>query len=477
MGKDILIDVNPYRTIVASIESDKVVEVRLERSEEMSLVGNIYRGVVKNVLPGMSVAFVDIGAERNALLHFHDVLMPHGEKRIEHYIRVGNEILVQVVKEPLDAKGAKLDMKVSLPGHCIVLLPMEKGIYFSKRITDNDFKSHIRELLGPTLPEGIGAIVRSEAVSATDEELIREQRVLIDRWKNIQTVFNGSRNVKLLWQEDKLYARAIRDLFRSDTERVFVNDYSCYKEIVNLCNAENIGNIDRIQFTSDGENLIERFNVSKQIDTALSRRVWLKSGAYIVFDSTEALVSIDVNTGKNVGSSDFSTTAFKTNAEAAIEIARQLRLRNLGGIIIIDFIDMDSTEDRDALIKLLRQEMANDPMHPRVFGMTQLGLVEVARRRIGSSLQTIFTEECSFCGGRGRLATATTIALKIRQRIMDEIRYGNEDFTVTARPEILGAAKKILATDRAEQRIAESIAISFKNDVFMNPEHFEVKVR
>ncbi len=475
MTKDLLIDTNPYRTIVISIESDKVVEVRLERSEEMSLVGNIYRGVVKNVLPGMSVAFVDIGEERNALLHFHDVIMPPKCKKIESYIRVGSEILVQVVKEPLDAKGAKLNMKVSLPGHCLVLLPTENGVFFSKRIIDNDFKLHIRELLGPALPHGVGVIVRSEAASVSDEELIREQKVLIERWSHILTSFSGSRNVTLLWQEDKLCVKAIRDLFRADTNRVIINDFESYNDIVSLCKSENIENIDRIQCVDDGENLIERFNISKQIDTALARRVWLKSGAYIVFDSTEALVSIDVNTGKNVGNSNFSATVFKTNAEAAVEIARQIRLRNLGGIIIIDFIDMDNREDREAIIKLLKQALATDPLHPKVFGMTQLGLVEIARRRTGNSLQAMFTEECSSCGGRGRTMTATTIALKIRQRIMDGIGYGNEHFTVTARPDVLSAARRIIETDRDEDRIGKSIAVSFKNDVFMNPEQFEVK--
>lgn len=487
INKEIIVDVNPYRTIVVLMENGRAREVQVERRSEKRLVGNIYRGVVRNILPGMSAAFIDIGEERNAILHFQDVridktnvgggkLEPVKEDdKLNNVLKTGQEIMVQIVKEPLGTKGAKASMDISLPGYTLVLLPMNGRIFVSKRFRDEAEKTRLKQLLKEHCQDGHGVIVRSEAECQDEKRIIAEHGVLVERWNQIEKEFRLSRAPKKVWQEETLASRAVRDLFRSDVDRLIVNDRNEFERIVSMCISKGNGMVDKIEYLESKESMFDLFKISKQLDEALSKKVWLKSGAYIIFDKTEALVSIDVNTGKNIGKINVRKTMLETNREAAFEIAHQIRLRNLGGIIIIDFIDMESKEDRDEIVSVLREAMEDDPMRPVIYGMTQLGLVEVARKRSGGSLEELFQSDCTCCRGTGKVLSDNTVAMKIRQRIIENLENGMDRFVISAFPSVIETLQSIVEEDIANGRLCDIRDIKWKLDKGRNPSDYEIK--
>ncbi|MBO6061951.1 MAG: Rne/Rng family ribonuclease, partial [Clostridia bacterium] len=445
--KRILVDVNPYRTRVMLLENGLPVEFSMERRENERLVGNIYKGRVQNVLPGMFAAFVNINSEKNAFLYAGDVKegssLLEGEQiegkltpsMICSIIKPGRDIMVQVVKEPMGTKGARVSTQISLPGRTLVFMPTVDFVGISKRITNDAERKRLRRLVSDLLPEGTGVIVRTAAEDVDDDMIRQELSSLITEWEHIDRRFRTGRSPSLIHKEGSLIFRTVRDMFVSNVTELIVNDPSQYELIRSIVDEPLKDKVVLWEW----QDLFESFGAEQAIDAALSRKVWLKSGAYIVIDQTEALTSIDVNTGKFVGEVSLDRTIVETNKEAAVEIARQLRLRDIGGIVIIDFIDMAEEQDRKSVMETLSAALRLDGTKTVVLGMTQLGLVEVTRKKLGANISSALQRPCPYCEGTGRVLTPETVALRIRREILKRVSASPEinSYTVTAHPEVI----------------------------------------
>lgn len=399
-------------TQVAVLEGRNLIEHYVSRpADDVSQIhGNIYLGRVQNVLPGMEAAFVDIATPKNAVLYRGDVQydaedIESGETdpRIEQILKNRQTILCQVTKNPIGAKGARLTQEVSLPGRFVVLIPNSTTYGISKRLPD-DVRRRLRNILDKVKPEGHGLIVRTAAEHATEAELTADMRLLLEQWNRIEELAKGAKKPTLLHREPELAVRVIREEFNADYRGVVIDDRRLFEEVRDYVAAFNPELADRVEYydaEAEGLALFERHHVHEQVHKALDRKVWLPSGGSLIIEHTEALSVIDVNTGKNVGTSNLEETVFNNNLEAAEEIAKQLRLRDIGGIIVIDFIDMEVKTNRSKVIETFRDALARDKTRTQVFDISELGLVEMTRKRIGEGLLTEFSEECPNCSGRG----------------------------------------------------------------------------
>ncbi len=431
MSEDILVNVTSQETRVALMQHGVVQELHVERSSALGLVGNIYMGRVVRVLPGMQSAFIDIGWERAAFLHVADIWEARrnceAPKPIERILTEGQGLLVQVVKDPIGSKGARLSTQISVAGRLLVYLPQESHIGISQRIEDEFERTVLREKLMHLLPEGTsgGFIIRTMAEAASERELNFDVEYLRKVWAGIQIKARDAAVPALLYQDLKLSVRVLRDMVNEDTGRILIDAREAYRYVLGFAQ-DYIPNVaERIQCYMGERPLFDLYGVEDEIEKALARRVDLKSGGYLIIDQTEALTTVDVNTGAFVGVRSFDDTIFKTNLEAAQVIARQLRLRNLGGIIIIDFIDMESEEHRNAVLGEFRKALARDRVRMTVNGFTQLGLVEMTRKRTRESLAHVLCEPCPVCQGRGELKTPQTVCYEILREIMREARQFN----------------------------------------------------
>ncbi|HEX6529182.1 MAG TPA: Rne/Rng family ribonuclease, partial [Burkholderiales bacterium] len=405
--EEILINVTPQETRVAITAAGVVQELLIERSASRGLVGNIYAGRVARVLPGMQSAFVDIGLERAAFLHVADI-WDHRTTPIEKTLAEGQPVLVQVVKDPIGSKGARLSTQVSIAGRLLVYLPQDPHIGISQKIEDENGRAALRERLKELVPpdEKGGFIVRTLAGSASEDELRSDLAYLRQLWKAIHERSLGAEPPKLLYQDLSLAQRVLRDMVGGETARVVIDSRENFQKLSAFAGGYMPQVRERLEHYTGERPLFDLYNIEPEIERALSRRVDLKSGGTLVIDQTEAMTTIDVNTGGFVGSRSFDDTVFKTNLEAAQAIARQLRLRNLGGIIIVDFIDMDSVEHRSAVLDELRRAIARDRTRVTLNGFTALGLVELTRKRTRESLAHVLCEPCPTCAGRGAVRTA-----------------------------------------------------------------------
>jgi ribonuclease E len=395
---------------VAVLEGRNLIEHYVSRpSDDVSQIhGNIYVGRVQNVLPGMEAAFVDIATPKNAVLYRGDVQydaedIEEVDPRIEQILRARQLIVCQVTKNPIGAKGARLTQEVSLPGRYVVLIPNSKTYGISKRLPD-DVRKRLRSILDRVKPSEHGLIVRTAAEHATEDELRADMRLLLAQWEGIAAKAGKSKAPTLLYREPELAVRVIREEFNADYRHVVIDDPRLYEDIRTYVSAFNPELADRIEFydsEAEGLSLYEQFHVHEQVHKALDRKVWLPSGGSLIIEHTEALTVIDVNTGKNVGTSSLEETVFHNNLEAAEEIAKQLRLRDIGGIIVIDFIDMEIRDNRDKVVEVFRNALARDKTRSQVFAISELGLVEMTRKRIGEGLLTEFSTICEVCEGRG----------------------------------------------------------------------------
>jgi ribonuclease G len=428
VSEEILINVTPQETRVAVTGSGVVQELLIERSASRGLVGNICMGRVARVLPGMQSAFVEIGLERAAFLHVADIWKNRESGRpIEKILAEGEPVLVQVVKDPIGSKGARLSTQVSIAGRLLVYLPHDSHIGISQRIEDETgrqaLRDRLRELVGAD--EKGGFIVRTLAETASEDELRADIAYLRHLWQVIQERALGAEPPKLLYQDLSLAQRVLRDMVSPQTTRVLVDSRENFQKLAAF--AENYMSRvrGRLEHYTGERPLFDLYNVEAEIEKALSRRVDLKSGGYLIIDQTEAMTTIDVNTGGFVGSRNFDDTIFKTNLEAAQAIARQLRLRNLGGIIVLDFIDMDDPEHRTAVLEEFKRALARDRTRMTVNGFTALGLVEMTRKRTRESLSHVLCEPCPSCGGRGEVKTPHTVCYEILREILREARAFN----------------------------------------------------
>ena len=439
MSEDFLVNFTPQETRVALMQGGIVQELHIERTASRGIVGNVYLGRVVRVLPGMQSAFIDIGLERTAFLHVADIWEQRGNgqggerangdgpKPIEKILSEGQNLIVQVLKDPIGTKGARLSTQISIAGRLLVYLPQDRHIGISQRIEGEAEREQLREKLQQLVPaqESGGFIVRTMAEKASDEELANDIAYLCKRWKEAKNAAVSAHPPALLYHDLTLGQRLLRDLVTPDASRILIDSRENFQKLSTFAR-EYMPQIAHLLEHYTGERpLFDLHGVEDEIQKALARRVELKSGGYLIIDQTEAMTTIDVNTGGFVGLRNFDDTIFKTNLEAAQTIARQLRLRNLGGIIILDFIDMENEEHKAAVLAELNKALARDHTRMSVNGFTALGLVEMTRKRTRESLAHVLCEPCPTCGGRGEVKTARTMCYEVLRELLREARQFN----------------------------------------------------
>ena len=406
-------------THIAVLEGRSLIEHYVSRpSDDVSQIhGNIYLGRVENVLPGMEAAFIDIATPKNAVLYRGDVHLDaddvehNANSRIEEVLKPKQLIVCQVTKNPIGHKGARLTQEVSLPGRFVVLVPNSKTYGISKRLSDQERK-RLRQILDRVKPAHHGVIVRTAAENVTSEEIERDVTRLLKQWDQISALAADQKRPSLLYREPDMAVRVIREEFNDEYRAVIIDEPKLFADVHDYVAAISPATADRVQhYDLEAENLslFERFQITEQLKKGLDRKVWLPSGGSLIIEHTEALTVIDVNTGRNVGSSSLEETVYRNNLEAAIEIARQLRLRDIGGIIVIDFVDMEIKANRDELLRVFKEALSRDKTRTQVFSVSELGLIEMTRKRIGEGLLESFADQCSVCNGRG-IVMASAVA-------------------------------------------------------------------
>ncbi len=404
------VSVRDQVTQIAVLEGRTLIEHYVSRpSDDVSQIhGNIYLGKVQNVLPGMEAAFIDITTPKNAVLYRGDVSAPGSDNRgtkIEQLLRPKENILCQVTKNPIAHKGARLTQEVSLPGRFVVLVPNSTTYGISKRLPERERK-RLRKILDRVKPDGAGIIVRTAAENITEEEVVADVRRLAEQWEAIDQLAKQNNKPALLYREPEMAVRVIREEFNKDYRGIIIDDKALYDDVKGYVSSITPALADRVQYYDrDAENmsLFERHHVTEQLRKAVDQKVWLPSGGSLIIEQTEALTVIDVNTGKNVGKSSLEETVYRNNLEAAREIARQLRLRDIGGIIVIDYVDMEIKKNRDEVVRVFREALAQDKTRTQVFDISDLGLVEMTRKRIGEGLVESLSKTCETCEGPGHI--------------------------------------------------------------------------
>jgi ribonuclease G len=477
LAQEILINVTPQETRVAILEHGVVQELHIERASSLGIVGNIYRGTVVRVLPGMQSAFVEIGLQRAAFLHAADIMECHidngdvrTERPIQEVLREGQSIIVQVIKEPIGTKGARLTTEISIAGRFLVFLPYQEHIGVSQRIEVEEEREFLRNRLLSLLQENRdgGYIIRTMSEIATNEELLADVEYLNKVWQKIQEDSKQVGERSLVFYDLSLPKRILRDVVCEKTTIIRVDSKETYERLKEFAELYVSRAAPSLVHYKGERALFDFYDIENEIEKALSRKVELKSGGYLIFDQTEALTTVDVNTGSFVSGKNLSDTIFKTNLEAAQGIARQLRLRNLGGIIIIDFIDMDEEEQREKVLEELKKAVSNDRARSSVNGFTQLGLVELTRKRTRESLAHILCETCEVCQGRGAYKTAQSTAYEIMRELMREAKmFDAEEFKVIADPVVIQ-----LLQDEESQSLANLSDFINKRVVLQADNHY-----
>ena len=424
--RELIVNRTSTETRVALIESGRLTEVFIERDENRSLVGNIYKGRVAKILPGMQSAFVSIGLIRDAFLHVHDVVDPEGEEEenagaappgIEDLLQEGQDLLVQLTKEPILGKGARITTNVTLPGRRLVLIPAMSRVGVSRRIEDPDERARLRTLVSSLRREQTGFIVRTAAQGATAEDFASDLRYLSRLWEEILRRSGVAPPGTLLNAEFDPVRRVLRDLFSDEFIRIVVDDRLTHQHCVDFLETLRPGVATRVEYYTDDLPIFDRFGIQEELDRALRGRVWLRSGGFIVINQTEALVAIDVNTGKFVGKHRLEETVLQTNLEAVFEVVRQIRLRDLAGIIVVDFIDMEEESSKRKVLEALHRELGRDRARTNLLQISDFGLVEITRQRSRRSLERTLCRPCPYCSGSGRTKTPQTVLFEIQREI------------------------------------------------------------
>ncbi|MCR3921918.1 MAG: Rne/Rng family ribonuclease [Firmicutes bacterium] len=425
MQKKIIINCDNKQTRVAMLENDKLVEIYLERPVYQRVVGNIYKGVVANVLPGMQAAFVDIGLERNAFLYVDDAVIQTSEeeeasqkKTIGQLLHPGEEVMVQVIKEPFGSKGARLTRQITIPGRHLVLMPSADYTGVSRRIEDAEERDRLRQLGAALRPEGMGLIVRTVAEGEVLESFQQDLDFLVPLWERLQSRYEKKSAPYLIYQDLDLIYRILRDLFTEQIEQLLVDSRYEYDKILETLEVIDPSLKTRVELYQGKSPIFDVYGIETEIERALSRTVWLDCGGYLVFDYTEALTVIDVNTGKYIGKTNLADTVLKTNLEAAVEIIRQVRLRDIGGIIIVDFIDMENEEHGQQVLDILAEKVKQDRTKSHVLGMTGLGLVEMTRKKARQGLDAVLQQSCPYCSGRGKILAASVVSARTERQLL-----------------------------------------------------------
>jgi len=483
MANELIINVTPQETRVALLEDRALAELYIERAKDRGIVGNIYKGKVMKVLPGMQAAFVDVGLERSAFLYVSDVsgkvedyeeMGFHGDDMaiyfnplspIEDLLSEGQEIMVQVSKEPLGTKGTRITSHVTLPGRYLVFMPTVDHVGVSRRIKDEKERRRLREIVQTIKPPSGGFIVRTASEGAETEEIRADMEFLIRLWENVQKRRESQPAPSLIHSDLTMVLRAIRDILSPQVNRIVIDSKEEYDSIISFINTYMPKQKYEITLFENQEPIFDAYGIEVEIDKISGRKVWLKSGGYIVIDMTEALVAIDVNTGRYVGKRNLADTILKTNLEAAKEIAYQLRLRNIGGIIIIDFIDMDREGDREKVYQVLEEALKKDRQKTNIFQISELGLVEMTRKRTRENIARILSEPCPYCEGAGLIKSKTTVCYDIfRQIERTSSELGGHNILVEVNPEIAGLLyeEERASVEELERRTRKKIVIKGK---------------
>jgi len=452
MLKEIVVNVGEEENRVAVLEDKIPVEVYIERAVNQRMVGNIFKGRVENVLPGMQAAFVNIGLEKNAFLYVEDALPARSAEgnsqgvsalgfNICDILKQGQEIVVQIVKEPIGTKGPRVTTHITLPGRFLVLMPTVDYIGISRRIDSEKERERLKELASKVKPEGMGVIVRTVAEGIEEEEFRQDVNLLSKLWRKILSKAARGPVPNLLHRDLVLVQRILRDVFTEDVDRLIVDSRYEYEKVLDLLDIID-PHLKQKVFLDERENIFEEYGIEQEIERSLKRKVWLRCGGYIVIDQAEALTAVDVNTGKYVGTTNLEDTVLKTNLEAAKEIARQLRLRNIGGIIIVDFIDMTKEEHRQEVLRTLEEEIKKDKTKTTILGITQLGLVEMTRKKVRPSLSEVLQKPCPYCEGKGKVLSEETLGIHFKNQIYHVARQTSVD-TILVEANPLVAARLI----------------------------------
>lgn len=446
----IVINIDEFQSRAAIIEDEKVVEVLIEREEERRINANIYKGKVANVLPGMESAFVNIGLEKNAFLYVNDLRefeekyldgICNSERPIEDILTVGDEVVVQVLSEPRGTKGARVTTHYTIPGKYLVLMPNNNHIAISKKIKEEEERNRLEEIVRDLKPENMGVIIRTAAQGKSIFHFEREMEYLVKKWEDIEKKTSTAKIGEVLYKDNGIVATVLRDIFSNEIDELVIDNEEAYWEVIDYINAFSEKTLKtKIKLYNDDEiGIFERYGIEKEIENALKEEVRLECGGYLVIQKTEALISIDVNTGKNTGSYNLEQTVLNTNLEAAREIPRQLRLRNLGGIIIIDFIDMRLEEDKLKVLEALGQNLSKDRIKNNIVHFTDLGLIEMTRKRTGKPLYNYFQERCPMCEGTGKIKSKDSVI----HEMMTEIKECAKDEDINIIKVILSKKLKI----------------------------------
>lgn len=448
---EIIVNCSLRETRIALLEDGHLMEYRVEREERV--VGSIFKGIVQNVLPGMDAAFVDIGLERNAFLYVADILPDEAvdnspasikrselrRRKIKELIRPGQEIMVQVTKGPRGTKGARVTTRIALPGRYVVMMPEGNHVGVSRKIEDRAERDRLRRLGDKIAPEGFGLILRTECEGRTEAELRADIAFLQQLWSQVLTAAKRQRAPACVHRDQTLLYRTIRDMFGDEIGKMVIDDPEEYEKVHHVASVVAPQLKERIFLYDREMPIFDFYQIEKDLERLLQHKVWLKSGGYLVIDEMEALTAIDINTGKQVGSTSLSDTILKANLEASDEVCRQLRLRDMGGIIVVDFIDMEASEDRKQLLEHFTKRLERDRARTRVGKVSSLGLIELTRKRTGESVTEAITEICPLCAGRSRIASRDTVSLWIERDIRRRLAETGDAFLVEAHPAVVEA--------------------------------------
>jgi ribonuclease G len=498
MSAKMLVESDPYETRIAVLEDDRLAELHLERRNHRGVVGNVYQGRVTRVLPGMQAAFVDIGLERDAFLYVADVLpeVPADEESdlagngddeatdgepaaplptIDTLLRPGQVLLVQVSKDPLPNKGARVTTHVTLPGRFLVLLPTVRHVGVSRRIEDDGERGRLRRILEELPGDGGGFIVRTAGEGRETADFESDWRYLAGLWRRIRETAERSTAPALVHQDLDLALRVVRDLFSDEFAGLWVDDEETYARIVEFLDHIQPQLVPRVRLDRAERALFDRFGIEKEIEAALKPKVWLKSGGHLVINQTEALVAIDVNTGRYVGERDLESTALATNLEAVEEVVRQIRLRDLGGILVIDLIDMTEAANRERVFEALGRELRKDRAKYKVLSISEFGLVEITRKRSRTNLERQLTRSCPCCEGSGRVPTPATTCLSIRRALL-RMRGGIswKDVLLRVHPDVAKAFQKEERAVLEELEREMGAVIHLQGDPKLHPASFDI---
>ena len=500
INKEIVINAESLETRVAILEDGKLEEFNIERTNDERLVGSIFKGKVKNLEDGLKAAFVDIGFEKNAFLHYWDIVPSSFDSGVEIVERdnkrrdkpritqrdiprlypAGSEIICQVTKGPIGTKGPRVTTNLSLPGRYLVLLPNSDQSGISRKIENLEERQRLKKILRSlTIPDGMGVVMRTAGEGKQARYFVRDLALLLEQWKEIQARIAKQPSTTCVFEEPDLIGRTVRDFLTEDVERIVVDSQPAYEHVREMIGKVSRRSVSKVKHYSDSQPVFDRFNITRQLESAFSRQVHLKSGGYIVVDETEALVAIDVNTGRHKGGKDQESTILNVNLEAAEEICRQLRLRNMGGLIVLDFIDMKSRRDQMSVYQRIRDGLRRDKAKTHILPISQLGLMEMTRQRHTESVHASVYDDCPYCKGRGVVKSALTMSVEIQRKLSEILKKRTRDesdfqLRIVVHPTVLDRLRTEDEKLLIEMEKRYFGKLSFRADPAMHAEQFKI---